>query len=219
MTTSDASWSASFRKITDLERPDHYYLTPNDDCYFLGEYTAREDHSHSTTNQIIKNLKKKPSTRGTGQWWHKENDMRRVATIMRSALVQNIIPSLTFVPVPPSKLATDPEYDDRMLQISRQISPNGTRELLKATSSRETRHIGSNKRDPAELRATLAIDARYVSPTPSHIILIDDVVTTGCSFMVCKRLLIDHFPDVRVSGMFVARRALPASESLFNLFE
>lgn len=219
MTTSDASWSASFRLIGDLERPDHFYLTEADQCCFFGEYTARAGFSHSTTNQIITNLKKSPLTRGTDQWRHKERDIGRVAQAMKAAFKPAALPNLTFVPIPPSKLPTEPEYDDRILRIARLISPLGTRELIRATVTRAARHSGDARRDPLELLATLQIDESQTAPPPSHIFLIDDVITTGCSFVVCKRMLVERFPGVKITGMFVARRALPTAGATFGALD
>lgn len=219
MTTSDASWSARFRLIGDLERPDHYYLSAADECCFLGEYTARAGYDHSTTNQIIANLKKSPLTRGTGQWQYKEREIRRVAQVMKGAINPAALPTLTFVPIPPSKLPTEPEYDDRMLRIAYLISPGGTRELIRATATRAARHSADTKRDPQELRATLQIDESRTAPPPTHIFLIDDVITTGCSFIVCKQMVVERFPGVKVTGMFVARRALPTVEAMFAAFD
>ena len=216
MTTSDARWSARFRLIGDLERQDHFYLAEADECYFLGEYTARAGFGHSTTNQIIANLKKSPLTRGTGQWQYKEREIERVAKGIKAAIKPAALPNLTFVPIPPSKLPVEPEYDDRILRIARLISPLGTRELIRATVTRTARHSGDAKRDPQELRATLQIDEAQTVPLPTHIFLIDDVITTGCSFMVCKLMLVERFPGVKITGMFVARRALPTVAATFG---
>ena len=48
------------------------------------------------------------------------------------------------------------------------------------------------------------------------IFLIDDVITTGCSFKVCKEMLAERFPTASVTGMFVARRVLPPVASFFD---
>jgi hypothetical protein len=219
MTTSDASWSARFRLIGELERPNHHYLTDQDECFFWGEYTARAGYNHSTTNSIITNLKKKPSTRGTGQWQYKVTEIARVARVMKAAINPAALAGLTFVPIPPSKMVGDAEYDDRMSQIARQISLGGTRELIRAIAPRVARHSGDNKHDPDELRATLQIDEALCTPSPTRIFLIDDVITTGCGFMVCKQMLTERFPDVKVTGMFVARRALPPTASMFDALD
>jgi len=35
--TSAGTFPQRLTKIDDLVRPDHFYLTPADECYFLGE--------------------------------------------------------------------------------------------------------------------------------------------------------------------------------------
>jgi hypothetical protein len=45
-------------KIDDLTFPDHYRLDSTDECYFVGEYTARAGYSYSATNDLVHNLKK-----------------------------------------------------------------------------------------------------------------------------------------------------------------
>ena len=49
---SASTFPQRLTKIDDLARPDHWYLTPEDDCYFLGEYTARKGSAFSPTNQL-----------------------------------------------------------------------------------------------------------------------------------------------------------------------
>ena len=56
--TSASTFPQRLTKIDDLARPDHFYLTADDECYFLGEYTARKGFAFSPTNQLILNFKK-----------------------------------------------------------------------------------------------------------------------------------------------------------------
>lgn len=56
--TSASTFPQRLTKIDDLTRPDHFYLTPEDACYFLGEYTARKGYAFSPTNQLVLNFKK-----------------------------------------------------------------------------------------------------------------------------------------------------------------
>ena len=219
MTTSDASWSARFRRIGDLERPDHHYLTEADDCHYLGDYTARAGWSHSATNRMISNLKKSPLKRDQPEWRYKGMAINQVAQAMRSGINPDRLADLTFVPIPPSKLSDHPEYDDRVLQIALRISPQGTRELIRAGVSRVARHIDDARHDPDALRETLILDRSLLEPRPQQIFLIDDVITTGCSFMVCKQMLAEEFPDTRITGLFVARRVLPSPFAAFAAIE
>lgn len=209
MPTLDGSWSPQIRKIGDLERQDHWYLTAEHDCHFFGEYTARAGYSHSSTNQIIANIKKKPNLRGTAQWQYKVRDMQRVAATIRGAINPKSYGIITFVPIPPSRLPTDPEYDSRITDIARMVSQDAdVRELVVAAAPRQPLHESEQRLTPDELIATLQLQEAQCNPAPQNIILIDDVITTGCSFVACSTLLQQRFPDVPISGIFAARRAV-----------
>lgn len=206
MTTSDDSWSGKLRLIGDLERPDHTFLTAEDTCWFFGEYTPRAGYAHSQTNGLINNLKKPVNTRGTPQWKYKERAIVTVATAIRQNL--NAGSRAAVVPIPPSKLPDASDYDDRMVQVARSIGQGvEVLEVLVSTAEREARHINHERRDPDELRKSLGFsaDARN-GPVPSQVILLDDVLTTGCSFSVCKAMIHELWPDAAVYGLFVARR-------------
>jgi hypothetical protein len=58
MTTSFSTFPPRLSKVDDLTRPDHSYLTPDDVCYYLGDYTARGGFKFSAINNLISNLKK-----------------------------------------------------------------------------------------------------------------------------------------------------------------
>ena len=220
MAISDASWSSSFRKIGDLERSDHWHLTEADNCFFLGEYTSRGGYSHSQTNQRIHNLKKSPLTRGTAQWRHKEQAIADIARVMKAGIKPEFIQRCTFVPIPTSKSADHPEYDDRLIQIARLIAPGGDiRELLYTIATRNALHVDGGRRDPVALRQSLAIRQTALDLLPQHIVLLDDVITTGCSFRVCSDLLREQFPGIDIIGLFVARRIIPSIAEDFDTLD
>lgn len=206
MTTSDDSWSGKLRLIGDLERPDHTFLTAEDTCWFFGEYTPRAGYAHSQTNGLINNLKKPINTRGTPQWKYKERAIATVATAIRRNL--NAGSHATIVPIPPSKLPDAPDYDARMVQVARSIGQGvEVRDMLVAVAEREARHTIQGRRDPEELRKSLGFHpSGQRDPAPSRVILLDDVLTTGCSFSVCKAMIHELWPDAAVYGLFVARR-------------
>ena len=218
MPTLDGSWSPRIRKIGDLELSDHWYLTADHSCYFFGEYTARGGYSHSSTNQIIANIKKKPNVRGTPQWQYKIRDMELVAQAIRSAINPQSYGAVTFVPIPPSKLKTDTEYDARIAEIARMISPNAdVREMIIAVTQRKPLHESEQRLTPEELRATLQIQEAQCNPAPQSVILIDDVITTGCSYIACSAMLQERFPGVPISGIFAARRAVDRTADFTEL--
>lgn len=201
-------------KIEALMLPDHSYLDEQDECYFYGEYTARKGYAHSSTNQLILNFKKGVDKRGTNQWQYKEQAIRQAAQIFRAAIQVNA--ELTFVPVPPSKAKTDPNYDDRMLRLLQQVcmgwAQPDIRELVLQRQSADASHASDFRPSPDDLIANYAIDEQLTNPLPRTILIVDDVLTTGCHFKAMKRVLLARFPNANVIGLFIARRVPTADE-------
>ena len=104
------------QKVDELSLRDHYHLTDNDECWYFGEYTAYKDWSFSETNQLIKNLKKKMSVQGTNQWPYKLRAIEHVGDLLASVIDTSRLQRSLFVPIPPSKIVGDPDYDPRMRQ-------------------------------------------------------------------------------------------------------
>jgi hypothetical protein len=209
MPTSDESWSTKLRVVGELERPDHWFLTDRDVCCFFGEYTSGVDFRHSETNQFIHNLKKGPETRGTPQWNYKTRAIRRAGVAIAKNIKEEALSKVIFVPIPPSKPPIDPEYDDRMARVARAISPDAdVREVLCTKTKRAAMHSNPNRRDPAALRASLQIRREFLGQPSAEVVLLDDLLTTGCSFMVCEAMLSEVWPEANISGIFIARRVL-----------
>lgn len=57
-----------------------------------------------------------------------------------------------------------------------------------------------------------------MNPTPSHIAICDDVLTTGAHFKAAQDILSEAFPGIQIVGCFIARRVPEAVdiESFFN---
>ncbi|WP_145203803.1 phosphoribosyltransferase [Sphingobium sp. B2] len=218
MTTSDGSWLGKLRKITDLERGDHHHLTADDDCYFVGEYTSGAGFSHSSTNQLVLNLKKKPSTRGTYQWKYKGQAILKAAAALANGINMNALNAVAFVPIPPSKLPNDPEYDDRMSQVVRAIHRDvDLRELIYLAAPRAAAHQNDTARDPVALQAQLSLRTEHFANLPQIVFLVDDMLTTGCSFRACKDMILSKLPNTKVIGLFVARRIIDHSWAFGDL--
>jgi len=213
MTSASTFLPRRFTLIDDLVRPDHSYLTADDICYFLGEYTARKGYAFSLTNDLILNFKKSISTRGTPQWPYKLWAIEYATGAFRAALDDRDLDAITFVPVPPSKAKDDPLYDDRviqMLEAIRSAPPLDIRELVVQTRSTAAAHEsemrGERRPTPWELEALYEIDQRLLVPPPREIAIVDDVLTTGLHFRAMKAHLQQTFPAARIIGLFIARR-------------
>jgi hypothetical protein len=214
----DESWSAALRKIGDLERPDHWHLTADEECYFFGEYTAGADYAHSRTNSIINNLKKNPSLRNTAQWQHKERAIRECGAAIAANIKPDHFSDIAFVPIPPSKCRGSLGYDDSVTQIARAISPKAdVREIIYSTVDRDAMDARQVRRDPNALRSALSIHRELVDHHPSYAILLDDMLTTGCSFTVCKAMLLRVWLNTTIVGIFIARRTIAKPTNVVDL--
>jgi hypothetical protein len=207
--TSANTFPQRLTKIDDLARPDHFYLTPTDDCYFLGEYTARKGYAFSATNQLILNFKKSINTRHTAQWRYKEQAIGDAAAAFRTALNDEWLNIATVVPVPPSKAKNDALYDDRLVRMLHGIRGQpclDVRELVLQRTSTAAVHDQENRPTPDQVQANYGIDDALRNPAPQVIGLFDDVLTTGAHFHAASAVLQQAFPGVRVIGLFIARR-------------
>lgn len=195
------------QQIDKLALPDHYFLTESDVCIYWGEYTARAGFGFSETNGLISNLKKKMDRKGRPEWRYKLQAIATASAIFAKFIRADALKSATLVPMPPSKIASDAAYDDRMLQVVRGIAPGlDVRELIKCKKSDKASHERSDRPSPQELKENMYIDSDLIKPTPTQIFLFDDVLTTGAHFVAAKEILNNHFPGVSVLGIFVARR-------------
>lgn len=218
--TSNSIFPTRLTQVDEITRPDHYYLTAEDSCYFLGEYTARKGYAFSATNSLIINLKKPVTLRGEYQWWYKVQAINQAAAAFRAALNEDALNCITFVPIPPSKARTDPLHDDRMTQVLHAIRPHpplDVRELIVQRSSTEAVHLDDSRPRPETLEALYEVDESLLEPLPQLIGLVDDVLTTGAHFKAAQSLLHRTFPGVRIIGLFIARRA-PEAVDIENIF-
>jgi hypothetical protein len=121
--TSANTFPQRLTKIDDLARPDHWYLTPEDDCYSFGEYIARKGFAFSATNQLTLNFKKGLDKRVTPQWKYKGRAIGDAAAAFRASLNGEWLKIAALIPIPPSKAKTDALYDDRLVQMLNAIRP------------------------------------------------------------------------------------------------
>lgn len=205
-------------RVDALIRPDHHYLTEKDECYFLGEYTARAGYAFSEMNDLILNLKKSLDLRDTNQWRWKTRAIKTAGEILREALTaadnNDWLQSATLVPIPPSRAKADPLYDDRLVKVLTVVAGNrklDIRELLLLRETMHAAHDRDRRPTPNELINALSINQAVVEPEPAAIGIFDDVITTGAHFVAAKALLADRFPNRQIVGIFLARR-VPGSD-------
>lgn len=208
-------------EIDDLTRLHHSFLEPEDQCYFMGEYTARAGYTVSATNDLISNLKKPMDRRGLPEWRYKGWAIRTVAEDLQRILGQRGIEAHTLVPVPPSKAKTDPMYDDRLVQVLGSMALGydaDVREMLLQRESMEPSHGGEVRTSISELVANYYIDpALDTPPKDNGFVVFDDMLTTGRHFKAAQDVLLTRYPDSKIYGIFVARR-VPNTGNLEDLF-
>jgi hypothetical protein len=222
MTTSaDTLFPSRLTRIDELTRGDHNHLLPEDECLFFGEYSARKGWAHSATNQLLLNFKIPAQFKGTNRWPHK---LRAVQTVSKlfSAAIGPRFSALTLIPVPPSKLRSDPEYDDRIMDMLRGLkAPTGAtvdlRELVVQTRQMPAAHESASRPPPDEWEKVYAIDENLAGPDPAWIAIVDDLLVTGCRFRAMSNVLRRRFPAARITGLFIARR-IPEAIDLSEFF-
>jgi predicted amidophosphoribosyltransferase len=96
-----------------------------------------------------------------------------------------------------------------MLQVLRGLGNADVRELVIQTESMEATHVSDQRHTINELVANYEIDEDQAEPEPTHIVIVDDMMTAGAHFRAMARVLGERFPAVPISGVFLARRIFP----------
>lgn len=192
-----------------LQHPPSHISPTEDLCYFAREYVSGGGYKASPTNQLISNFKKPVAKRGTREWYYKEQAITQFAQELGSVFPQHCV--LGFIPC--SKRKDDPEYDDRFeLTLQQLKSQRGDLTIVEPLAMRESMepfHVSGQHRDPEYIYDRL--EWKGLREGLDHVILIDDVITSGAHFKACKRLIREHCPEIEVAGVFWAR-AITATE-------
>jgi hypothetical protein len=205
---------AKLTKFDTAAREGHSFLRPKDDCHYFIEYTANRAFNYSDANNFINNLKKKPSLRSTNQWKYKLAAIRQAAETLSEELPAGWRKKSTFVPVPPSKAKDHAEYDDRMSKVLAKLDGADVRELVGQKKSMEATHVSSKRHTIDQLVANYEIDEEEVGKkTPTHIVIVDDMMTAGAHYRAMRKVLKKRFPGVPISGVFLARRIFAKKET------
>jgi hypothetical protein len=148
----------------------HFLLHSTDICYHIWEYTRRGGFSASPTNNLISNLKKKPSKLLTNPrevpW--KEQAIGYSAQALQRLMNRPWIEGYgTLVPVPCSKVAGHPDHDDRLLRVLQRAFQGyaaDIRPLLIQTCSTAADHETSERQRFEELLAVTRIMSQSSAP-------------------------------------------------------
>lgn len=213
------------KEISKVEFPDHSYLDSGDRCLFFLEYTAREGYEFSRGNDFISNLKKSVCKRGTTGYEYKimaiKTAGRNLAEVIGSGADKMVC-----VPIPPSRHRSDNEYDDRMVQVlhefRRQSKLQGhtplVLELVEQKDNIRASHVSTDNRPrPGELARNYKIRREerkiLIESGRKYIYVVDDLLTTGAHFKAMQKVILaEKVPDLKVMGIFLARRIPSTAE-------
>lgn len=210
------------QKIDESLLSEHSCLIDSDHCYFIGEYSARQGFDHinpnqhiQNMNQVINNFKKPMERKGLNEWYYKDQAILKIAFWLMSTTAWDKLKTATWIPIPPSKVSSDPQYDDRLwrvlLKMKEKDSSLDIRELILTKSNRKAAHEpGASRPKVTEHQKNFVIDESKTNPKPKAIILFDDIITSGAHFKAAQSLLQVEFPGIPIIGIFVARSVSPA---------
>ena len=213
--------SIRFRKIDKLNVNDHYYLEEDDECYYLFEYTPRKGFQYSSGNKLIINLKKDLTKINLPEYKYKIEAMKECSEHIARRFSLDWLKKATLVPVPPSIKKGEQGYDNRILQICKKIPVNfsiDVKEFISQIESIPSSHSsGDDRPSVKELIQNYSFNESIVLDAPSHIGIVDDVLTAGAHFRAMKNILSSKFPDASIVGIFIARRIFPPDNIEFYL--
>ena len=183
----------------------HAYLELADECYYLCEYVPGGSYQEYASNDYIKNFQINP--KHTNRLQYKKRAIKFFAENLVSVLTKDWLKNNTYIPIPPSRRKDDPEYDDRVTQLLNEMQsiisePLDIRELIIQSQTVQSKQKGLS---PTQRGLLYVLDQELVFPKPSQLIIIDDVLTTGCHFKAVQKILSDTFPDTNIIGIFLAR--------------
>jgi len=156
--------------------------------------------------------------KGKPEWFHKTQAIEKAGRLLREAMQATdttLLSATTLVPIPPSKVKSDPGYDDRLMGILHSLAQGlraDIRELVVQRKSMQPAHGTTTRPKLQELISNYAIDEKLVQPKPRAIAIVDDVLTSGAHYKAMQHTLHVRFPDVPVFGIFIARRTPDTSD-------
>jgi hypothetical protein len=206
--------------IDEAVRSEYSFIEPADSCFYVWEYMShlwesgkpRPDYTQYPANNLISNLQIPVSSQPNRIYWKNkavQYAARAISTLLPESWRRA---NATFVPVPPSKLESDPEYDPRLLDILRAVRPKlpDIRSLVTLNSEGfDSKQKGVR---PADRAQHYCINDDGPGSEPKVLVLFDDILTTGCHFKAMEMVLGERFPDTTIFGLFLARTVRPPQD-------
>lgn len=202
------------QKIDDLLRQQHSYLESSDLCFFLGESAGGLKFEAGTMHQLMFNFKKPIEKKGQKDWSYKEKAVKEIADLILNLRNWEKWSQYTWIPMPSSKISSDPSYDDRLLQVlsrlKNQCPALDVRNILSSKRNREPAHSPSHKKELRTIEfhqgnIEIITSNKARMDQPKVIIIFDDLITSGAQFKAAQSLLGNLYPQTIIVGFFIAR--------------
>jgi hypothetical protein len=195
------------QQIDQLTVWDHAYISPNDECYFCWDYVVKGSYIDYDVNDFMHNFEIPINWPDPWRLRHKTKAISFAARALQSLIPADLQASM-FVPIPPSKIKGDPAHDDRLTRTLRSMVPPlpDVRELILQNENTVSKEKGVT---PDQRAANYRINEECAAPDPTHIVLVDDVLTTGSHFKGAMMVLQQKYPGVPTVGLFLARATRP----------
>jgi hypothetical protein len=198
-------------KIDDSTVGDHFFLDSADQCFYVWEYAARKGYKFSPANNLVWNLKIKPSAieRSPLRYRHKLEAILHAAEALRTFISREFVESrATFVPIPCSKMVGDPEYDNRLARVLSTAFHGwkaDVRDMLKLTRSTLADHESAERLGFDELLGITAATESMDTALRPIVVILDDVLNSGKHFKVAQKRVRERWSDVEIRGLFLGR--------------
>jgi len=206
-------------RIDDSTVGEHFSLTDSDRCYYIWEYTARKGYDFSPANQLVFNLKIKPSAiaKTPARNRHKMESIAHAGNALRTLITREFVETrATFVPIPCSKAANDPDYDDRLPRVLAHAFQGwnaDVREMLRLTQSTPADHESVDRLTFDGLLRITELTKPVKAALRPVIVIVDDVLNSGKHFKVAQSLIKARCSNAEIRGVFLARCVRESMES------
>jgi hypothetical protein len=180
-------------------------LEPNDECFYARERMSHGGYGFSETNSLVDNFKMERSLQGEKRWYYRN----QAVIIFAHELADLLESGMCIAAIPSSKKPDHPEYTSRYEDLFTELQKLKTVIIetpITILESKQSSRMGGS-RDIDEIYKNLVWLG--FKKTTNHVILIDDVITTGGHFKACQRLILGRCPEMRIIGAFWAKTIWP----------
>lgn len=180
----------------------HYLNLSTDSCYYAREYVSRGGIRYPG-NDRIENFKKNNRYKNNPTVWKwKILAVQEFAKELADFIPDNGV--LAFMPT--SKISSDSDFDERFellkVELSLKRSDVVLIEPIILKANVDASHLGGS-RDPKSIKESYQFTG-FSHPIPSHLFVIDDVISSGGHFKAYKNLILDNYENIQVDGVFWA---------------